>query len=519
MRIAYSYGGKHLIFDRETTQIVIGRPKADITPDLDLSPDRTVSRPHARLWVAEGQYWIEDLNSRGGTQVNSEEIKGRGQRRLYASDTIRIGQTTLQVAIPTSQVVPKAAQPRYEALINSAGSISAMLDATNSVFTPTDTTTVQTMRRLVLLCDLPLQFAAVTHLDTLLQTIVERLVDVIPGAERGALLLADRTTGQLLLKAHLPVGSPSVSLTLARQAVERREGFIWLQQEETDVSVSRLEYHIASAMYAPLLWQGEALGVVCVDHRESGLPFDRDDLQLLVAVAHYAAMAVAHHHLQEELRRESSLRANLLRQFSPQVAERLLRHQGRLRLESERCEVTVLCSDVRGFTNLAKDMEPDDLVEMLNAYFAHLIPVIFAHNGMVDKYIGDAILAVFGSPEPDPQHHEQAVRAAVGMQAAMREANAMRAARGMVTCGIGIGVHCGQVVHGVIGAFERMEFTVIGDTVNLASRYCDGALLGEVLLSPEVYARVWNVVQAEPTTVATKHEGDMIAYRVKDLKA
>src|SRR5437763_2299381 len=187
MRIAYSYQGKDLNFDRETTQIVIGRPKADVAPDLDHPPARMVSRPHARLWVAEGQYWSEDLNSRGGTQVNGEDIKGRGQRRLYAGDTLRIGQTTLQVDIATAPAAPNVTRHSYEALINPTGAIAATLDASSAVFTPPDTTTAQTMRRLVLLCDLPLQFAAVTHLDTLLQTIVERLVDVIPGAERGAL--------------------------------------------------------------------------------------------------------------------------------------------------------------------------------------------------------------------------------------------------------------------------------------------------------------------------------------------
>jgi GAF domain-containing protein len=79
-------------------------------------------------------------------------------------------------------------------------------------------------------------------------------------------------------------------------------------------------------MYAPLLWQNEALGAVCVDHGEIVSTFTTDDLQLLLAVAHYAAMAVAYNHLQEDLRRESGMRANLLRQFSPQVAERLVRH-------------------------------------------------------------------------------------------------------------------------------------------------------------------------------------------------
>ena len=525
MRIVYAYQGTERVFDRDTMQIVIGRQGVDRSPDLDLTPDRTVSRSHARLWIADEQYWIEDLDSRVGTRVNDESIKGRGPWQLHAGDTIAIGYTTLQVDIPTPQVdiltpqvAPDVSPQPDEALAEVAEVIGATMDATTPVSIAIDTMAEQTMRRLALLYELPLQFAAVTQLDVLLQTIVERLVGVIPGAERGALLLTERGTGQLLLKAHLPVGNPSVSLTLARRAVEHREGFV-SQHEATDMSVSVLEYRIGSAMYAPLLWHGEALGVICVDHPESMRPFSRDDLQLLMAVAHYAAMAVAHQHLQEELQRESSLRANLLRQFPPQMAERLLHHQGRLRLASERCEVTVLFSDMRGFTSLAKDMDPDDVMEMLNAYFAHLIPVLFAHRGTVDKYVGDAILAVFGSPEPDPQHHVNAVRAAMGLQAAMRRVNAERTEHNLVTCNIGIGLHCGQVVHGVIGALERMQFTVIGDAVNRAARYCDGAPPGEVLISPEVYARVWTVIQAERTSIVTKHEGDMQAYRVERLKA
>ena len=178
MRIAYFYQGTERVFNRETTQVVIGRPREGAAPDLDLTPDLMVSRSHARLWVAEEQYWIEDLNSRRGTQVNGEDIKGRGKRRLHAGDTIRIGDTTLQVDIPATSVDPDATLPPDEALVEPPGEIAAALDASAPAFAPADAMTTQTMRRLALLYDLPLQFAAVTHLEALLQTIVERLVDV-----------------------------------------------------------------------------------------------------------------------------------------------------------------------------------------------------------------------------------------------------------------------------------------------------------------------------------------------------
>lgn len=143
---------------------------------------------------------------------------------------------------------------------------------------------------------------------------------------------------------------------------------------------------------------------------------------------------------------------------------------------------------------------------------------LFACNGTIDKFVGDAVLAVFGSPEPDPQQHEQAVRAALQMQAAVRDLNAARAAQGRVTCDIGIGITCGNALHGFVGSEERMEFTVIGDAVNRASRYCDAARGGEVLISPELHQRVWRLVDAEPATIGTKHEGDLRAFRIKRLK-
>jgi adenylate cyclase len=147
-----------------------------------------------------------------------------------------------------------------------------------------------------------------------------------------------------------------------------------------------------------------------------------------------------------------------------------------------------------------------------------LVPVIFAHKGTIDKFMGDAILAVFGSPGSDPQHHENAVRTAVEMQTAITKVNQVRQLRGAPCCDFGIGVHCGEVVHGFVGTTDRMEFTVIGDAVNRAQRYCAAASGKEVLMSPELHKHVLELVETAQTTIQTKHEGDFVAYRVLNLQ-
>jgi adenylate cyclase len=162
-------------------------------------------------------------------------------------------------------------------------------------------------------------------------------------------------------------------------------------------------------------------------------------------------------------------------------------------------------------------MDAHDVVDLLNDYFQPLIKVILHHEGTTDKFVGDGVLAVFGSPDPDPQQHQQAVRAAWSLQEAAQATSQARAARGELPCRMHIGVRCGEVFHGFVGALDRLEFTVIGDAVDRVRRYCDAAGAGETLISHDLFQRVFNLIKAEKTTIQTK-EAELIAYRVNGLK-
>src|SRR5436190_8783862 len=385
---------------------------------------------------------------------------------------------------------------------------ASSLDATKAAFTPGNISDQNAAQRLSLFYELPLRFGEKTRLDALLQLIVDRIVEVIPRAQRGAVLVKDRS-GKLALKAHLPAGQPSVSLTLAQRAMDQHCAFIWppisASTEGTPPSIAL--YRIQSAMYAPLLWGGESFGALCVDN-ESGAVFSAEDLQLLQAVAHHAAMAVANLELHQDRREQMQVLNNILKLVSPQLGDRL-KQRTPVRLGGEFRDVTILIADIRGFTNLSATMTPYEVTQMLEDYFGSLVPIVFKHKRLSDKFVGDAILAVFGSPDPDEHQHLHAVAAALEMQSAMKQVNVKRGAGNSRTGELGIGLHCGEVVHGFIGTSDRMEYTVIGDTVNQASRYCDGAAGGEVLISSDLYQWIWNSIKTEQTTISTKHEGDL----------
>lgn len=183
-------------------------------------------------------------------------------------------------------------------------------------------------------------------------------------------------------------------------------------------------------------------------------------LGILVALTNRAVRRMFH-----ELRH----RDNLTRFLPQQVAERLLR-QGPEALAPVQREVTVLFSDIRGFTSLSEGLEPREVLALLDAYYGHMAQVIKGHDGVVGKFIGDGILAFWNVPDRDPDHAHKAVRAARDMLRTLDEYNAERAREGFPELRIGIGIHTGPVAAGMLGGAGQAEYTVIGDAVNVASR-------------------------------------------------
>jgi adenylate cyclase len=526
MRITCSYHSTKRVWETSESEVVFGRAEEQDLVALDLSPDPRVSRIHGRIWEEDGSLWIEDLDSSRGTLLNGASIKGRSKQALRPGDSVLVGETLLRVESDEKPERRRTTYVEHGALLlpeprhtESRMVVDKDVDATsiNSLLVLAEESVAA--RRLRMACDLPFQFANKTTLESLLPAIVDQLVAVIPSIESWVMLLRDYDTDRLSPRAFHYLRRPYLSETLLRRAMTERKAFVWRRDPRPSSSRPVTQESVEAGVYVPLLWQGDVLGTICAAKRTpQAAAFSDEDVGLLVLVSQFVAMSLATYRLQDKLRRESVIKANLLRQFSPKVASQLLAYRGALRLGGRRGEVTMLNSDIRGFSQLAREMDSEEVIQMLNEYLGVLVPVIFAHNGTIDKFIGDAILAVFGSPGVDPQHHENAVRAAVEMQIAVSKLNEARRFRGAPCCDFGIGIHCGEVVHGFVGTADRMEFTVVGDAVNLTQRYCAAAGGQEVLISPEEYEHVGHLLETVQAIVHTKHEGDFLAYRIVYLK-
>jgi adenylate cyclase len=221
------------------------------------------------------------------------------------------------------------------------------------------------------------------------------------------------------------------------------------------------------------------------------------------------------------LKERDRLRDTFGRYVTRQVAEHLMK--GNMNLGGELVPVTVLFSDIRSFTSISESMEPRALLDFLNVYFSGMVESVMRHHGVVDKFIGDAIMAVFGAPVPEPEDALHAVQCALEMRGKLTQINVAFKARGLPEIRTGIGLHYGQVVAGNMGHVERMEYTVIGDTVNVASRLegMTKELKSDIVMSESLYLQVKEHVLAEPLDrIHVKgRDGDLKVYRLLGLTA
>jgi adenylate cyclase len=292
-------------------------------------------------------------------------------------------------------------------------------------------------------------------------------------AERGFIMLFD-DTGQLRPRVvkYRDVRESDAPITISKTIVDRvvRERVAILTMDAgADARFADARsvhaFRIRSAMCAPL-WRGETvIGIVHVDSPAHAGVFTVADLELLTAMANYAAVAIEQAALAEKMQEERVARERLEKYFSPRVVARILSEGER---DVQELEATVLFSDIVGFSRLAERMTPRDVAELLNEYFSRMADVVFEYEGTVDKFIGDGIMAVFGAPYPQPDHAARALRAALTMRRHLEVWNAERPSRPPIE--IRVGINSGNVVVGPIGSTRRKEITVLGDTVNVASR-------------------------------------------------
>ncbi len=221
------------------------------------------------------------------------------------------------------------------------------------------------------------------------------------------------------------------------------------------------------------------------------------------------ALTESFNRMAQSLREKEMIKRAFTRYVAREVVDEILKDPERAVLKGERRDVTVLFCDIRGFTPLSERLTPEAVVQLLNEFYTLMIDTTFKHDGTLDKFLGDGVMAIFGAPISHSSHSIQAIRTALAMQAGVVELSRRRAAAGQEPIAVGIGISAGEVVAGTVGTEERMEYTVVGDSVNLAARLEGAARPGQILISQRTYTKVEGLVRTRslgPLKVRGKEE-------------
>ncbi|MBV9436199.1 MAG: FHA domain-containing protein, partial [Acidobacteria bacterium] len=476
--------------------VTIGRGAAN---DLVL-PDNSVSRLHAVIKCENGNTYIADRNSTNGVVIDGARISA--EQRLNHNDVARLGSYELRFEeVRDSGILIKSADipPTLNDVLRGGGRRDG-LAAQYANQIPADLAEqIKRLERenhlLTMLYDAGIALSSKLSLDGISEQVMN-LAFRIQGVERGFMMLFNdngEVTRQTEVRYRRPPAEGNVSqphIILSRAIMDR----IRTEQKPiliTDVaaderfrgSESMRISGLRSAMCAPLLGSGKTFGILYVDNLEKPQAFTQDEWNVFALVAAQAGAAIDTLYAHEQIAKQVTQRAALERFLSPEVVEMISQNPEGVRLGGLNQKVSVMFADIRGFTTLSERLEPEKIVEILNNYFTHVTDIIFDHGGTLDKYLGDGVMALFGAPITKGNDAENAVRAAQGIQRLIVELNRDAAARKWPELRVGIGINTGIVTAGNIGSPRRIDYTVIGDTVNTASRLMSNAPGGTILIS------------------------------------
>jgi adenylate cyclase len=518
----------------EGRSLIVGR---GLTSDIAVY-DPTISRRHAELTVGPDGVEVKDLDSSNGTCINGARVT-RG--RLALNDTITFGKVVFRLVGATSPA-PVLQRPAIGAEPGPAGGqIVRQLVVSGGLppgITSRDGPSAGQLRveastgearqaiKLQLLLEVSQKLSSELDLDRLLRTVVDTTFEIM-SVDRVTIVLLDEGTDELvptISRSRLGDTQPvHVPRSIADKVRQERVAVV-SQNAPADARFrgqSIVQQSVRSAMCSPLMASPDrVLGLLYVDNLTTTNTFTDEDLQFLVAFSGLAAVGIKNSRYADQIRREATVRSNFERYFAPNVAADIAQQDAAIRQGGERRPTTVLFSDIRGFTAIAEAMGPDGIAQLLSEYFTEMVEVIFEHGGTLDKFIGDAIMALWGAPIAHVDDPDRALRAALAMQRSIARLNERWASQGRPEIGVGIGINHGEVFAGNIGSHRRLEYTVIGDAVNVAARLCAEAGPGEVLVTEAFLGAVRDQVSCDfLPEIALRGKAQMVqVYRVRSVQ-
>ncbi len=540
-------------------QIVQERTTIGRSKDNNIAlPDPRVSSNHAEILKQDNNYVLVDLGSRNGTKVNDNFIQ---RVFLKHEDEIRIGHNTLifltrkKTSPPLKKSLVFEKEGDYEnwyqqtmkispeercqsdshSLLISAEAqkrlkdrivapVSKKLEKTSTGLSPERANKV-----LFVLYEISRQLNFIQDFNELLKKIMDHIFMVID-ADYGFLILTDDEKGEQYIPIVVKYKDDKIkskeeikaSRTMINKVVKDKVALLTsnaMVDPRLGSAESLVRQNIRSAMCVPLWKSEKIIGVIQLDSRRPDNIYSDDDLELLKTISCQMAMIIEQASLNEKIREEERLRNRLERFHSPQVIDEILK-SGREEkdeiLETKDLEATILFTDIIGFTSLTEEMEPRKINTLLNRFFSQMTDIIFEHEGTLDKYIGDSLMAIFGAPLEKTDHAEKAILAALKMRRTLMAM--MKNAEESEKFDIRIGINTGYVVAGNIGSLKRMEYTVIGNPVNVASRLESLAQPNQIIIGEETYRQVKRKFKIKEIGLK-KVKGssrEMMAYEVLD---
>lgn len=470
--------------------------------------DDSISRRHAEIEIIFDHVMVRDLQSLNHTFINDQRIT---EQRLRNGDRLRCGNVEFRF-VDLRPPLPNPTLPPMESSDNSSfvktiespsGSVGIreLLDRAepkggSSVLRLRQVTDGQrALDKLNILLAIAKQLSSPDEPERLLSKILDLLFEIM-SLDRGAILLHNPESQTLecqAIKVRNGVQNSErfYSTQITDYVFNKGEGIVTSDarmDQRFNRSASILFQSIHASMCVPLKPREKVIGVLYVDNLSLTNLYTDEDMEFLAALGNQAAIAIDNNLLFKQIQAEAVMRDKLERFFPRAVTKRLKETDC---LEIIETEVTALFADISDFTRMSSTMEPRQVILMLNEYFQVMVEeIVFQYEGTLEKYIGDALFAIWGAPYRRTNDPQLAVQAAIDMQWAVAKLNRKWIREGKEPISIHIGLNTGEVATGNIGSQRLIQYAAIGDATNVTSRICNIARAGEIVLSQSTYDRL-----------------------------